>query len=73
VRNARAAGKTAVQMAPDGAADLVKLWNHEQRNFGGGTITRLYWDVNVARIEGVLGPHLAFTVEPVLRASSCVA
>jgi hypothetical protein len=38
VRNARAAGKTAVKMAPDGAADLVKLWNHERQNSGDGTI-----------------------------------
>jgi hypothetical protein len=54
VRNATAAGKTAVKMAPDGAADLVKLWNHERQSDGGGTIMSLYWDVNVARIEGVL-------------------
>jgi hypothetical protein len=52
VRNAKAAGKTAIEMAPPGAADLVALWN--QRPTYNGTITRLYWDVSVARIEGVL-------------------
>jgi hypothetical protein len=53
VRGATAAGKTAIQMAPDGAADLVELWN-QRPNFSGGTIMRLYWDVSVAAIEGVL-------------------
>jgi len=54
VRNARAAGKRAIEMAPDGAADLVTLWNQRPNFGGGGQIMRLYWDVSVARIEGVL-------------------
>ena len=54
VRNARAAGNTAVKMSPPGTAELLTLWNHERQNSGGGTIMSLYWDVNVARIEGVL-------------------
>jgi hypothetical protein len=41
VRNARAAGNTAVKMIPPGTNAAL-------------TIMSLYWDVNVARIEGVL-------------------
>ena len=54
VRSTRAADKTAVKMSPPGAAGLLTLWNHERQNLGGGTIMSLYWDVNAARIEGVL-------------------
>lgn len=32
----------------------MKLWNVQQQKSGGGTFMALYWDVNVARIEGVL-------------------
>jgi AbiTii len=61
VRNAKAAGQTAVKMAHPGAAELVKLWNYEQQKSGGGTIMALYWDVNIARIEGVLD-HIRTTL-----------
>ena len=54
VLNARATGKSALKMSPSGTAELLKLWNYERQNSGNGTIMALYWDVNVARIEGVL-------------------
>jgi hypothetical protein len=43
VRNARAAGKTAVKMSPPGTAELLTLWNHERQNSGGGTIMSSCW------------------------------
>ncbi len=61
VRNTRAAGKTAVKMAHPGAAEMLMLWNHERQNSGNGTIMALYWDVNIARIEGVLD-HIRTTL-----------
>jgi len=61
VRNAKAAGKTAIKMSPPGAAELLKLWNHEQQQSGGGTIMAFYWDVNIGRIEGVL-EHIRTTL-----------
>jgi AbiTii len=53
-RNARNAGKASVKMSPPGSAELLKLWNYQRRDSGQGTIMALYWDVNVARIDGVL-------------------
>jgi hypothetical protein len=41
-------------MSPPGSAELLKLWNYQRRDSGQGTIMALYWDVNVARIDGVL-------------------
>jgi hypothetical protein len=53
VRNAENAGKTAVKLVPPGTAELLKLWNHQMQT-SGQTIMALYWDVNTARIDGVL-------------------
>lgn len=53
-RNARSEGKAFVKMSPPGSAELLKLWNHQRQGSGQGTIMALYWDVNVARIDGVL-------------------
>ena len=36
VRNASAAGKTAVKMSPPGAAELLSLWNQERENRAAG-------------------------------------
>ena len=54
VRNTANAGKTAIKMSPPGSAELLKLWNHQMHAATGQTIMALYWDVNTARIEGVL-------------------
>ncbi len=53
-RTARGTGQASVKMSPPGTAELVKLWNYERRSSGQGTIMFLYWDVSVARIDGVL-------------------
>jgi AbiTii len=53
VQNAERTGETVVKLGPPGAADLVKLMNYEMHD-SGQTIMRLYWDVNIARITGVL-------------------
>jgi hypothetical protein len=52
VRSAEREGKSTVKMVPDGGADLVMLMNHEAHP--GNTVMALYWDVSVARINGVL-------------------
>jgi hypothetical protein len=46
------AGQPARTAIP-GAAELIKIWNYEIGDTG-QTIMRLYWDVNTARITGVL-------------------
>jgi hypothetical protein len=61
VRNAKAAGQTAVKMAHPCAAELVKLWNYQQQRSGGGTIMAFYWDVSIGRVEGVL-EHIRTTL-----------
>lgn len=43
-----------MKTSPPGAVELVKLWSYERRDSGQGTIMFLYWDVSVARIDGVL-------------------
>lgn len=53
VRNAQRTSKTSIKMAPPGAAELMSLMTHERQGQG-VTVTGLYWDVHVARIEGVL-------------------
>jgi AbiTii len=39
-----------INLQPDGAQELVVLWNHET----GGRITRLYWQVSRSTIVGVI-------------------
>ena len=53
LRNAERSGERTVKLGPSGAADLIKIWNYEIGDTG-QTIMRLYWDVNSARISGVL-------------------
>ena len=60
VRNSERAGKSAVKMSPPGSAELIMLMNHEMQR-PGQTIMALYWDVNVARLSGVLD-HIRTTL-----------
>jgi hypothetical protein len=53
VRNTAKAGKTSVMLSPPGAADLVKLMNYERQGQG-SLVSRLYWDVHIGRVEGIL-------------------
>jgi hypothetical protein len=53
VRNAERDGQRTVKLGPPGAAELIKIWNYEIGDTG-QTIMSLYWDVNTARITGVL-------------------
>ena len=48
-----------MKLSPPGSADLITLMNHELQ--GQQTIMALYWDVNVARISGVL-EHIRTTL-----------
>ena len=48
-------GEGLREMSPPGSAELLKLWNYQRRELWRGTIMALYWDVNVARIDGVAG------------------
>jgi hypothetical protein len=60
VRNAERAGNTAVKMSPPGSAGLVTIINSDMQGTG-QAIMALYWDVNIARIAGVLD-HIRTTL-----------
>ena len=53
VRNAERAGETSVKLGPHGSAELIKMMNYQMQN-SAQTIMALYWDVHIARIDGVL-------------------
>jgi hypothetical protein len=60
VRNADRDGKSAVKMSPPGSAELTQLMNYEMQG-SGQTVMALYWEVNIARISGVLD-HIRTTL-----------
>ncbi len=53
VRNAVRSGETSVKLSPAGSAELMTLMNHQLQG-SGQTVLALYWDVSIARIDGVL-------------------
>ncbi|WFE38072.1 hypothetical protein [Micromonospora sp. WMMD998] len=53
LRNAERSGETSVKLAPPGSAEAVKLMNYE-RSDQGAVVSRLYWSVSTARVEGIL-------------------
>ncbi|MEV7230931.1 hypothetical protein AB0M79_28520 [Polymorphospora sp. NPDC051019] len=53
LRNTERSGETSVNLAPPSSAEAVKLMNYERSNQG-AVVSRLYWSVSTARVEGVL-------------------
>ncbi|WP_091041702.1 hypothetical protein [Glycomyces sambucus] len=53
IRSTHRSGKSTVQLAPPGSSELVSVMNQENAS-DFQQITRLYWDVHVAVLEGIV-------------------